>query len=456
MKTIKHKLLACTLFLAGFSFAQTKLEKTSQTIKVDKNVTLDLNTDYCTIELDTWNKDQIEIEAYIEGERLSKEELQEALKNWNLKVEANSKNVSITSKGNRKNLWSYQNSNSPHDVIIIQELKHDLADIPELAELPELIELPELTELPELPAIPEGISDINFDYDAYKKDSDKYLEQWSQKFEQKFGKEYEQKMEAWSKKYEEKMKAWEKKFEQKNEQRIKLAEKRAALIEERMKKREELNRKKEVLIEKRHSNRANLFYNSSDVKKTIKIRLPKKVKVKVNVRHGELNLASNVENLNATIAYTNFIANSINGNNTSINASYSPINISNWNYGKLDLNYVDHASLDNVKNILLSTNSSNVQVNNLTDNAIINSRFGDIKILNLSDLFNNINVTLENSNAIIKLPNTEHTFQFVGTQTKLKHPKNNNTQKTNSFSSGNINHPKKIIVNAKYSIIDMH
>ena len=280
MKTIKYKLLAFALFLTGFSFAQTKLEKTSQTIKVDKDVTLDLNTDYCTIELDTWNKDQIEIEAYIEGEKLSKEELQEALKSWNLKVEANTKKVSITSKGNSENLWTFKNNNSPHDIVIIQELKHDLADIPELAELPEIIELPELAELPELPAIPEGISEINFDYEAYKKDGEKYLEEWNKKFEKKFGKEYEQKMEAWSKKYEEKMKAWEKKFERKNEQRARMAEKRAALLEERIRKREELNRHREVLIEERKSNRANLFHKKPDVKKTIKIRLPKKAKSK--------------------------------------------------------------------------------------------------------------------------------------------------------------------------------
>ena len=48
----------------------------SQTIKVDKEVTIDLNTSYCNIVFDTWNKNVVEIEAYIEGEKLSKEELE--------------------------------------------------------------------------------------------------------------------------------------------------------------------------------------------------------------------------------------------------------------------------------------------------------------------------------------------------------------------------------------------
>ena len=167
MKTMKYKLLAYSLFFIGAIFAQTKLEKTSQTIKVSKDVTLDLNTDYCAIELDTWNKDLIEIEAYIEGEKLSKEELQEALKNWDLKIEANTKSVTISSKGSGNNIWNSQYTNNPDDIIIIQELKHQLADIPELSELPELPAIPELSELPELPVIPNGINEINFDYIKY-------------------------------------------------------------------------------------------------------------------------------------------------------------------------------------------------------------------------------------------------------------------------------------------------
>ena len=72
---IQIKLVALCFLITGSMMAQQKLTKVSQSIKVDKNVVVDLNTSHCNIVFDTWNKNTIEIEAYIEGEKLSKEEL---------------------------------------------------------------------------------------------------------------------------------------------------------------------------------------------------------------------------------------------------------------------------------------------------------------------------------------------------------------------------------------------
>ena len=71
---IKIKLFALSFLISGSIMAQQKLTKVSQSIKVDKDVVVDLNTSYSNIIIDTWNKNTIEIEAYIEGEKLSKEE----------------------------------------------------------------------------------------------------------------------------------------------------------------------------------------------------------------------------------------------------------------------------------------------------------------------------------------------------------------------------------------------
>ena len=78
MKTIRI-LTLCLITTIGF--AQKKQNKTSQTINVNKDVVVDLNTNYVEIEIETWNKDVVEIEAYVEGENLSKEELQADLNN---------------------------------------------------------------------------------------------------------------------------------------------------------------------------------------------------------------------------------------------------------------------------------------------------------------------------------------------------------------------------------------
>ena len=165
-------------------------------------------------------------------------------------------------------------------------------------------------------------------------------------------------------------------------------------------------------------------------------------------------MASNINNLNADLSHTKLLANSINGRHTSINASYSPLFIKNWKYGKLNLNYVEEATLENVESLILISNSSNIKINKLTDNAIIDSSFGDMNILKVEDTFTNLNIIVQNGNAIIVLPKTEHNVQYKANHSRLKHPKSS-SENASSFNTGDANNPKKIILNAKYSTIKM-
>jgi len=473
MKTLQFKLFVLFFLSICTLSAQTKLEKTNQSIKVAKDVTLNLNTNYCNIELDTWNKDVVEIEAYIEGEKISKEDLE----NWGLTIDATTNNVTITTQEGRHNSWNYNYVYGDNEAAtaIIEELKFELADIPEIHI--EHIENIEMPEMPELPELPEGLHEIHFDYKAYKKNGDKYLDKWTEKIEKKFGKGYEKKMEAWAekfekewtKKHEEKIKIWEEKLEEKNELLEERLEKRSELLERRLEEREKSRERKMIILEKREHQQKDrrelaekrrtkieyLMDNKSNVKKTIKIKIPKKAKVKLNVRHGELKLASNINNLNADLSHTKLVANSINGRHTSINASYSPLLVKNWKYGKLNLNYVEEATLENVESLLLTSNFSNIKINKLIDNANIDTSFGDLNILKIEDTFTKAELIVQNGNAIIVLPNTKHYVNYQGTHSHLKHPKNNSKENTSSFNTGDVNNPKKIILNAKYSTIKM-
>jgi len=476
MKTIQFKLFALFFLSICTLNAQTKLEKTNQSIKVVKDVTLNLNTNYCNIELDTWNKDVIEIEAYIEGEKISQKDLEK----WGLTIDASTNNVTITTKEGRHNSWNnnYVHRDNEAAIAIIEELKFELADIPEIdIEHIEDIEILEMPEMPELPELPEGIHEIHFDYKAYKKNGDKYLDKWSEKIEKKFGKGYEKKMEAWAekfekewtKKHEEKIKIWEERLEEKNELLEERLERKNELLEKRLKEREKIRERKMIILEKREHQQEDrrelaekrrtkierLMDNKSNVKKTIKIKMPKKAKVKLNVRHGELKLVSNINNLNADLSHTRLVANSINGRHTSINASYSPLLVKNWSYGKLNLNHVEEATLENVERLILTSNFSNIKINKLIDNANIDTSFGDLHILKMEDTFTNLKLVVQNGNAVIGLPNTKHYVHYKGNHSSLKHPKNSSKENTSSFSAGDTNIPKKIILNAKYSAIKM-
>ncbi len=492
------KLFLLAVFTTGNMWSQQRLTKVSQTFKVDKEVTIDLNTSQCNIVFDTWNKDVVEVEAFIEGEKLTKDELAKALKDWKVDIDATNKLVAISTKSNAPYAWAIKYDGRDEEAVnaLLQELKFELADLPEMNldfnfEMPEMPEMPAMPELPELPA---GLSKIHFDYEAYKKNGEAYMEQWSKDFESNFGEDFSKKMEAWGEKfgkewnekygkemekwgekygkeweikYGKQMEEWGEKFAQQieansnrmaeqnsrlkenKERQSKLHEERLAELEKRIAEKERLTDERRAKIEK-------MVQEGSDSKviKTIKIKMPKDAKLKVNVRYGELKFASNIDNLKADLSHSKLIANSINGSNTSINASYSPIFVTYWNLGALNLNYVKNAQIDHAKSVMVTSNSSNITIKNLINNAIINGSIGDLKILKIDNAFNNLNVTLENSDALIMLPKVDFNLQYKGNKSRLSHP-NNNKYNISSFSTGNLSSSKNIVINAKYSNIAM-
>ena len=512
------------------AMAQQKLNKISKSIKVTKDVTIDLNTSHVQIEIDTWNKDVLEIEAYIESKKLSGDELKEALEDWGITVDGSGDYVTISSKGN-SGTWEDINVEGfefNYNFDALKDLELELANLPEMPEMPEmpvlpamnLPEMPEMPKMPELPELPEGIHTINFDTEKYKKDGEKYLEKWSQEYEAKYGKEYKEKMKVWAKEfakvdfdayevemekwgeefgkkfgkdYEVKMEAWSKKFEEgwgkdfekrmeeweskHGEELEKRAEELERRLEEREKHQEEREKHQEERIEaqvqrqeamvrrleerqRAHEHRRDniersIENRSSNVKRVIKIKMPKKAKLKMNVRHGELKFSSVINNLKADISHSTLVANHIDGSETSINVSYSPVLITTWSQGELKLNYVDEAEITNVQHMLLSSNSSNINIDNFSGNAVIDGSFGDLSIQNILDSFNNLNIILENSDALVSLPKTSHNFQYKGSRTRFSHPDKTTSENVSTFSNNNLGSNKTIVLNAKFSNIVM-
>ncbi|WCO02498.1 hypothetical protein [Psychroserpens ponticola] len=482
----------------------------SKEIDVTKDVIIDLNTSYVEIEIDTWNKNTLEVEAFIEGEKLSKEELQDALKEWNLKVEGSGDYVKINSEGSHSS-WSNLHSLN----LDLEDLNLDLesleslgdlnlfiAEMPEMPEMPMLPEMPEMAqivmpELPELPELPDGVTNVSFDTEAYEKEGESYLNKWSKEFGkeneeamkvwgkemakvdfsgyekamekwgEKFGKDYEAKMAVWSEQIEEefdedwsrKMEVWQEKYGEKMEKRALILEKRMAdrekemeirakVMEKRHDERADLLEKRHEALERRNHSRS-LFSSSHNVKKTIKIKMPKKAKLKMNVRHGELKMSSVINNMKADISHGVFVANHIDGSETSINVSYSPIDITTWSLGELNIKYVEDAHIQTVGGMMLNSISSDIVLGNLLDTAIIDGSFGDLTIANIADSFSNLNIILENSEALIALPQNEYSVYFKGNRSKL-----NNVMTSNKTIE---NYPngktmvKSIVLNAKYS-----
>ena len=151
----------CILFISNSVFSQNKYV---ETFNATDEVLVSVNTSYTNIVFETWNKDKVEIEAFVEGEGLSAKEKKEIFDNWNFDVLGNSKKVVITS--NAGGNWQGRESLSNLDMI---------PDLEFLGPLMNEMIMPMISEF-NVPALPEGmlqnLGDIQFDYEAFKKDEE--------------------------------------------------------------------------------------------------------------------------------------------------------------------------------------------------------------------------------------------------------------------------------------------
>lgn len=522
----------CFVLLTTLGFAQQKLEKATQRLDANKDATINLNTSYTNVIIENWNRNEVQVEAYIESDELSREELEEVLSDWQVQLDGTKSNIEISTKGGSTVYgWSLDFANN-EALEALQDLKLEIAEMPEFPEMPEMPELPELNfEMPEMPAmpdlpeLPEGVHSINFDNEKYKKEGESYLEKWSQEYEEKYGAEFKEKMKDWARefskvdfdkfsikmekwgeefgeKFGEKFgkdmekwgeefaknfdddwakkmekwgeefgekfgKEWESKFEERNkrveerlkEREVQLAERQAKMAERLAKREEERAKRHEEMAERLQDRNKQSAYgyrgrgnsDNSKVKRTILIKKPKDAKLKVDIRHGELKLSSTIENLEAKLKYAKLYAERIDGSDTSINASYSPVYVDEWVDGNLDLSYTENTSLKKVNFLTLTANSSNISIDELSNSAMISGSFGDLLINKMADSFKNLNIILENSDALVNLPKSDYHLIFQGNRSKL----NNERTDNKTIKNGNQNSGKTIMVNAKFSNVIM-
>ncbi len=475
MKLMRFKsiFLIITLMTIGV-YGQKQSKTFNEVFNVNPETVLDINTSNADIEFETWDKDQIAIEATIELDGASPEEASEYFEKGTIEIVGNSKKVEISTGA--QNSWLFTHSTGGlHDFNI---------DIPEFHfEIPEMPEIfidemhIDLSDMP-MPPVPA----VEFDYEAYKKDGEKYLKKWQKKFDKGFDKEYQEKMEAWSAKMEVKREAMEKRLRESEQRREEMMEKSLEAQEKRMEERamamekraEAMEKRAEEMAERREHqlerhgedrNDANIFYYSTKgenrkykIKKTIKVKMPKGTKIKMNVRHGEVKLAGNTKNINARLSYSTLLAATIDGDQTTITTSYSPISVQKWNYGLLQADYSENIDLNEVLNLRLSTTSSDVTINKLLESVVINNKMGPLKIHSVSKNFKDIDISLQNAELTCDLPEVAFNIEVDGTMSKLTTPvglrldrtKQNNTTIHKGYNL-NGKSGKSIVINSKYS-----
>jgi len=196
------------------------------------------------------------------------------------------------------------------------------------------------------------------------------------------------------------------------------------------------------------------------VNKVLKVFIPKTAQLQLQVRHGEVALADQVNNVKASLSHTKLAANIIAGSTTRIKASYSPIFVKQWNDGVLVIDYVKNCRIENAKAIRLKANSSNVYIQNLNAAGLITGNFGSITIANMDTDFSSLDLNLQNSDLRVNLPKSAFNFTYLGSRNLMQLPKAMEIRTMRNFGNESItgffksrNTHSAITINAKYSDI---
>ena len=490
--------------------AQKESKTFKETFTIGENAVLNITTSNTDIEFETWDKNQVEITAVIELDGATPEEAEEYFENGRIEIKGNSKEIDITT--GVENSWFLKNSNKGlinsninYEIeVLLEDVKlpelSQLSELSSLSELSKLSALAELVTIPDLPVIPDlpNMPTIPFDYSEYKKDGEKYMIKWKKQFEKRFDKDFEKNFEKWSKKFE---KLNEKRFEElsqlKEKRRAAYEKRRATLLEERSKKLAKKTLKRDMLFAKRdsmfiirdkaalarairdslrffirdsiRSSKPNIFYFSSDkkskrykVKKSINIKMPKSVKLNMNVRHGEVKLAATTKNLDASLQYASLLASTIEGRGTTIQASYSPVIVQKWNYGQLKTDYSDIVNLKEVGELRLNSVSSKVVIDKLNKSVLLTNSFGEVLIESVATNFKDIDVSIKNGEFSCIVPKTPISFYLNSTKSNIKYPSQWNIERTKNYDNmvykgyqTSANSNKSIRVDAKYSEVTL-
>ncbi|NVK51595.1 MAG: hypothetical protein HWD85_01580 [Flavobacteriaceae bacterium] len=470
--------LIAAFFISGLQ-AQKYDKKYNETFKVNKDVLLEINATNADIEVTTWNKNQVAVNAVITVEGLSKQEAQKFLKNWEFEALGNQRKVSVNANANKFLLYGGKyDFNFDFSNITIPEI-----EIPEInIEIPEInIEIPEITipeiKIPEINIdFDEIFENIDDELDEYDFDNDeaktftytkngkkkkvviKSKEDW-EKF--KKSKEYQ----AFKKDLKSQLDKAKKAIKNIDTKKIKEEIKKAKIAVKKVNK-EKLEKslaKAKAQIEKMKVKMAKRYRNGENViiiedgksKKKVKItrkitiKVPKDAKFDLNTRHSKVKLPKG--KTSGKVSYGTFNANEINGGN--LNIYNAPFNLDVLNGGTLRLHNITDATIASVMNSRIVSNSSKLKIGSVNDKVDITSKFGELLISEVASNLKNFTLKLHFSDAIVNFKNLKDKLNFSQVD-DVVNVKSENVALNGNFSVNNNN----VVITGKQSklIIKRH
>lgn len=430
-----------TAFLLTFSvaiFGQKQSKTFKETFNVNKDATVEIEALHADINVTTWSKNEVSVEATIEIDGLSKKEAEKYLKNFHFEALGNSNKVKISAGG--VNSFRFgdndfvifgNNGNFVMPDIVMPEINIPNFDF----EMPDIV-IPDFDF--EIPNIDFGnifidLDDIEFDFDEYSKNGKNYFFKWkdsvrditikSKKDWEKFKKskeykEWKSEMKKNNEKIKKELAKAQKELQGVNSKAVKeaLQKARIAIKEVDM---EKINKDlAKVKEEFRKNFKSNFTFDSDSNEMTIdgkKVKITKKIVIKVpkgvtldlDTKHCKLKLPK--MSASGKVSYGTFNSKGLDGGD--LNIYYSPVQITAVNNSNLNLKNVTDATLASVTNSKLVSDSSDLEILELQSDTNLESTFGDVMIKKVNPLLKNFKLILNQSDATINL---------VGFKEKLK------------------------------------
>ncbi|MDY0781634.1 hypothetical protein [Tenacibaculum sp. IB213877] len=425
MKTQSYNIVAFLLLISSTVVAQKFDKKYSENFNVNNDVTIRIDATNSDIDVTTWNKNQVQVDAVIEVEGISKEEAEKYFKNWTFEALGNKSSVQITSKSK-----AFQHFGN--DFIVFNNDNFEMPEIviPEMPEFPEMPEIPEINF--EMPKIPEfkGLEELEFDFDKFAEEGGNYFFRWKddvhditikskkewEEFKKSreyanYKKEMEKSREKMRKEFKEAREHMKKIDREKLKEDLRRAREeykridREKIRQEIAKSREEIKKAREEYKNLRgfyvHPEGKEITINGKKVKinRKITVKVPKGATFKLNTRHCKVKLPDT--KATGKVSYGTFKAHKLQGGD--LNISFSPVTIDDMNTCTVSLNNVSNAKVISISDAKLSSNSSEVIIENVHQNVDLTNKFGDLQVLRLHPNYKNFTLLLNSSNAVINI-----------------------------------------------------
>ena len=465
MKTYTYNITAFLLLFALTLQAQIFDKKIIENFKVNSDVEIVINAAHMDVDIETWNRNEVAVEAVMEVEGVDENEAKKILKQWKFEALGNNTKVKISSLSNDMHF----DFNGDFD-FDFPEIEFPHFEMPNIEfEFPE-IAFPEMPEMPEMP-------EFEFDYQLYKSDST-YLKRYKfevQKQVEEFKnsdwkkqldsmrnspefknqiEEYKNAAKEMAKEVKELRNSEE--FKHSLEDAKKAAEKaRIHVLEnrdeilERVKIVKEANKaamaelkrmKESGELDSLKNYSENVYFNYSTnknskvkIKKYLKIKVPKKATFDLNVRHGKVNIPESNKKMSANMSYGNFVGGVITGSKNELMFANSPVEIETINSSNITLKNVPNATFGTFENSNLFSNSSEVAIDQVGTDVILNQKFGNIVVKKIIPLFKNLNLNFDYTKATIPLEKIDANYSLNTNKSRFNIAKENSDFLKKSF-----------------------